>query len=93
MDASRVKNRVPPRDVDTIARDTSYRCLQPNLPSILRCRLFPCDRDSHAPTKSTFQAQRIGVGSIHITMGGAAIKPGTIGTNFIMGGSNGSVET
>jgi len=92
-DTSQVENRVPRREVDTIAGDATYWRIQPNVPFILLHLLFICDRDSHVPAMWTFQAQRTDVGSIHLTMGGAAIKHGICWTNFIIGGWNGTVKT
>jgi hypothetical protein len=83
IDATQVKNPTPPGSVDVIASDASYRLLQPNLQSILLSLLFCCERDSHELAKSTFQGHSIDVGSIHVTMGGATIKPGIYIMNSI----------
>jgi len=87
IDASKIENYVPHSDVHTVAGNSSYEYIELKLPSILCCDLFSSDRDSHVAAKSKFRAESIVVGRIDIIVGVTTIKPGTCGTNFIIGGS------
>jgi len=88
INADQIKNCIPSGDIDMIASDASSWFFEPNLPSILLCLLFYHDRDTHVPTKSIFEAQRIRIGSSDVTMKGAPIKQGICWTNAIIGGWN-----
>ena len=83
-----IENHILAGDVHVIAGSPCYKCNEPTLPAILRCLLFSCNRDSHAPKELTSQVQRIGISSIDVTTASAAIKPDLCVTNFIFGGWN-----
>jgi len=92
IEASQIQNSLPAGNVNAIASDASYRRLQRNLPSVLFRSHFSCGRDSHVTANSMFQAQRIGVGSLHVTMGGGAIKQGIHCPNFFLGVETAAVK-